>query len=85
MSGEQAMTDTAPLTDQQREYNTAQAELFQLAVYGHSTHWPTGTGHPSEYIDAVRAAQERFEAAVLAVVQPECTCGEGRVGSGDCE
>lgn len=55
------------LTDQQAEYNIAQAELLQLAVYGHFKHWPTGTGHPSEYIEVVRAAQERFERAVLAL------------------
>lgn len=51
-------------TAEQAEYNTAEAELFQLAVYGHHTHWPTGTGHPREYIAQVQAAQARYAAAV---------------------
>lgn len=52
------------LTPEQREYNIASGELFQLGAYGHFGHWPDGVIHPTAYLDVLRAAQERFAAAV---------------------
>lgn len=54
------MPDQSQLTEQQREYNTAETELFNLAVYGHA-HRTT-----EEYITLIRAAQKRFAGAAFA-------------------
>lgn len=63
--------DEPELTPQQIEYNIAASELFQLGAYGRFTYWPSGTGSaPREWLDALHAAQARFETAVLGLVQP---------------
>lgn len=65
------------LTETQKVYNVAEAELFELAAYGHHTHDPAyrnnGTHRtPQEreaggedYRNRLRQAQTRFEAAAL--------------------
>jgi len=63
-------TDDHELTPQQIEYNIASGELIQLGAYGHCTYWPIGELHPKRYLDVLHAAQDRFENAVLALVQP---------------
>lgn len=55
------MSDTPEI-----EYNEARGELFQLAVYGHHTYWPTGAGYPTMYINRVHAAIERLVKAAIA-------------------
>lgn len=62
--------DDPELTSQQIEYNVAAGELIQLGAYGHCTYWPIGELHPKRYLDVLHAAQDRFENAVLGLVQP---------------
>lgn len=68
----------AELTSTQREYNTAQAQLFQLAAWGRDSYHRTGELLTREgqqqhaaYRDAIQKAQARFEAAVLAKAADE--------------
>jgi hypothetical protein len=68
---------TEQLTAEQRAYNIADSDLFQLAAYGHHTYNPDShnDGTPrttqereqglQDYRDRLRAAQARFEAAIL--------------------
>ncbi|MFI9622124.1 hypothetical protein ACIG8S_24760 [[Kitasatospora] papulosa] len=70
--------DEQPLTAAQREYVTAQYDLFQLAAHGHYTYAPlhdrkTGAylstqqikAGQQDYNDRLRAAQARSEAATI--------------------
>ncbi|MFE2164841.1 hypothetical protein ACFXB3_07175 [Streptomyces sp. NPDC059447] len=89
--------DEAPLTETEQAYNVAMYELFQLAAYGHYTYAPltdvrTGRYRSTEQIQAgtqdynrrIRAAQERFEAAVLRKAAEEADRAGGvYAGRGD--
>lgn len=63
--------DAHELTPEQVEYNIASGELIQLGAYGHCKYWPVGELHPREYLERLHAAQDRFENALLGLVQPE--------------
>lgn len=65
--------DEPELTDTDRDYFTAQGDLFQLAAWGRDFYHRTGELLSAEgqrqhaaYRDAIHKAQARFEAAVLA-------------------
>nr|WP_015060959.1 hypothetical protein [Streptomyces sp. W75]AFH75145.1 hypothetical protein pCQ4.20c [Streptomyces sp. W75] len=69
------MTTAPDLTDTQKAYNVAQAEMFQLAAYGHHRYHPSGECLTAEgrrqardYNYRIQAAREELNAALLRLV-----------------
>ena len=86
------MDDAEPeLTDVQKAYNVAQAEMFQLAAYGHHRYHPLvesltdeGKRQERDYNNRLLQARDDLEAALLRLVAEHATTfHEGRAVTAD--